>query len=227
MRFSKGGIGASQEEGVMVKQVRAARTRRTLIVAAAEVFADEGYALATLPVISRRAGVSAGALHFHFASKDALAAEVESAAADAVERLAERCRSAAGTSLQSLVGTSSALLRAVADDPLVRAGFKLSGDPSRKNGGRLLHWWHARVRDLVVQAQSAGELAETVSADAATTAVVAATVGFEALGAADRDWLSPERVAQLWAFLLPRLAASPDHALVLAAQGAAAAGHAE
>ena len=78
----------------MVKQVRAARTREALIRAAAEVFAADGYALASLPEISRRAGVSKGALHFHFASKDALAAEVEDVAAARVVRLAERCRAA-------------------------------------------------------------------------------------------------------------------------------------
>ncbi|MFD1276975.1 hypothetical protein ACFQ51_49860 [Streptomyces kaempferi] len=40
----------------MVKQVRAARTRQALVRAAAEVFADDGYALASLPAISRGPG---------------------------------------------------------------------------------------------------------------------------------------------------------------------------
>ncbi|MGW0633178.1 TetR family transcriptional regulator [Streptomyces sp. NPDC002758] len=117
----------------MVKQVRAVRTRRALVVAAAETFAREGYALATLPAISRRAGVSAGALHFHFASKDDLAGEVESAAADAVAELVERCRPAAGGARQLLVDAACGLLATVTD-PVVRAGFKLGGDPSRRNG---------------------------------------------------------------------------------------------
>ncbi|MEU6556230.1 ScbR family autoregulator-binding transcription factor [Streptomyces sp. NPDC046915] len=194
----------------MVKQVRAARTRQALIVAAAETFADEGYALATLPAISKRAGVSAGALHFHFASKDDLAREVESVAADSVEKLAERCRFTADTSLQSLVHATSGLLLAVARDPVVRAGFKLSGDPSRKNGAEMLQWWQRQVHDFVVEARDAGELAEDVSVEAATTVVVAATLGLQALGSADRTYLSAERMSQFWAFLLPRLAASPD-----------------
>ncbi|MCC9711554.1 TetR/AcrR family transcriptional regulator [Streptomyces sp. MNU76] len=188
--------------------MRAARTRRALVLAAAEIFADEGYALATLPLISRRAGVSAGALHFHFASKDALAAEVESAATESARRLAEGCRSATGSSLQALVDTVSGLLLAVATDPVVRAGFRLCGDPSRKNGAQMLRWWQRRVRDLVAEAQEAGELTSAVSAEAATTAVVAATVGFGALGVADATWLSGERLAQFWSLLLPRLAAS-------------------
>nr|QIY76262.1 helix-turn-helix transcriptional regulator [Streptomyces sp. RLB1-33] len=80
----------------MVRQVRAVRTRRALVRAAAEVFAEDGYALASLPVISRRAGVSTGALHFHFPSKDLLAREVEAAATVSVQRLAVREGAGAG-----------------------------------------------------------------------------------------------------------------------------------
>ncbi|WP_060887841.1 ScbR family autoregulator-binding transcription factor [Streptomyces caniscabiei] len=207
----------------MVKQMRAARTRRALVVAAAEIFADEGYALATLPLISRRAGVSAGALHFHFASKDALAAEVESAATESAEKLAESCRSATGSSLQTLVDTVSGLLLAVAADPMVRAGFRLCGDPSRKNEAQMLCWWQRRVRDLVVEAQEAGELTSAVSADAATTAIVAAMVGFGALGMTDATWLSTERLAQFWTVLLPRLAASLHHGAIPTTRRAEAA----
>ena len=61
----------------MVKQERAARTRQALIQAAAEVFAEEGFVTASLSTISRRAGVSNGALHFHFANKGMLADAVE------------------------------------------------------------------------------------------------------------------------------------------------------
>jgi AcrR family transcriptional regulator len=191
----------------MVKQERAARTRRSLVIAAAEVFADDGYALSSLPAISRRAGVSTGALHFHFSSKDVLAAEVERMAAESITHLAEDCRSGAGTSLESLEGLCSALLRTLAEDPVVRAGFRLSADPSRKNGAELLHRWHGRVRDLVVEAQAAGELGESVSVDVATTAIVASTVGFEVLGATDSSWLSAGRVVPFWSFLVPQLAA--------------------
>ncbi|MGW1752333.1 ScbR family autoregulator-binding transcription factor [Streptomyces sp. NPDC002092] len=197
----------------MVKQERAARTRRSLIRAAAEVFAADGYAVASLPAISRRAGVSAGALHFHFANKDALATEVESVAADSVERLAERWRGGAGASLQSLMRTMSGLLLAVADDPVIRAGFKLSGDPSRKSDAAMLGWWHDYVRDLVLQAQRSGELADGVSPDGATTTIVAATVGLEVI-ATDDGRLSAERTAQFWSFIMPRLAAFPERALV-------------
>jgi AcrR family transcriptional regulator len=214
--------GASGKRGMMVKQVRAARTRRSLICAAAEVFAADGYAMASLPSISRRAGVSAGALHFHFASKDALAKEVESAAADSVEKVVERCRSVADSSLQSLVHATHRLMFAVASDAVVRAGFQLSVDPSRKAGAGLLQWWSGWVHDVVVEARLAGELADDVSPEGVAAVIVGSTVGFEALGSLDRDWLSGERMVQFWTFVLPRLAASPQLASVLTAAEAAA-----
>jgi AcrR family transcriptional regulator len=194
----------------MVKQERAARTRENLIRSAAEVFEREGYAVASLAAISSQAGVSNGALHFHFASKEELAREVEGAAAGAVEKMAEACRGPAATLLQSLVDATCRLLAAVAADPLVGAGFKLARDPSRPGGeGGLWRWWCAWVQDLVAQAQERGELAQGVSPEDAAAAIVAATAGFEMLSTWNREWLSRERTARFWAFLLPLLAASP------------------
>ncbi|GGJ44490.1 ScbR family autoregulator-binding transcription factor [Streptomyces brasiliensis] len=196
----------------MVKQVRAARTRRALLQAAAEVFAADGYAMASLPSISARAGVSAGALHFHFSSKALLATEVENAAAEVLRSAVERSRSSSATWLETLVDATSGLLVAMAADPVVCAGFRLGSDPSRKNGPGLPGWWRTWVHDLVVQARAAGELADDVSPEGATAVIVAATVGFGALGSREHDWLSPERAGQFWAFVLPRLAASPQQA---------------
>jgi AcrR family transcriptional regulator len=191
----------------MVKQVRAARTRQALIRAAAEVFADDGYALASLPAISKRAGVSTGALHFHFPSKDALAREVEAVATGSVQRLAQRERPAAGGSLQLLVDVTHDLLAALAADVVLRAGFELGGDPSRKDGSGPGLWWSEWVHALLREAHAAGELAQDVSPEGAASAVVAATVGFGMLSSWRRFRLSADVVEQFWALVLPGLAA--------------------
>ncbi|MGW2476205.1 ScbR family autoregulator-binding transcription factor [Streptomyces sp. NPDC001665] len=190
----------------MVKQARAAVTRQALISAAAEVFGADGYAMATLPVISGRAGVSSGALHFHFPNKDALAAAVEDAAAESALALTEEsARTAEGGRLQGLVAAVDRLMDAVTDDPVVRAGFRLGGDPSRKSETKLHDWWYEWVRDALVQARANGELAEDVSAEDAAVVIVAATLGLETLGAVDRYGRPAERLVQLWSFALPRL----------------------
>ncbi|MFW6693146.1 TetR family transcriptional regulator [Streptomyces sp. MAR4 CNX-425] len=113
-------------------------------LAAAEVFIGEGYAKASLHTISTRAGVSSGALHFHFPNKDALAEQVECAAAALREELVDRSRAAADTALQTLVNTTRSVMLAAAGDPVIRAGFRLSGDPSR-SGAELLRAQRART----------------------------------------------------------------------------------
>ncbi|MEU6089558.1 ScbR family autoregulator-binding transcription factor [Streptomyces sp. NPDC047085] len=197
----------------MVKQVRAAFTRQALVRAAAEVFADNGYARASLPAISRRAGVSAGALHFHFPSKDELAGEVERAATHAVTEMTRHCRRTRGSALSALIAATHQLVGAFAADPVTWAGFRLSGDPAWRDRAGLLDWWHTWVHDMLRQARDEGELTDGVSTEGAAAAVVAATVGFEVLGSRDREWLSTERMTQFWTFLLPSLAGAPEEDL--------------
>ncbi|MFE6134365.1 TetR family transcriptional regulator, partial [Streptomyces sp. NPDC056437] len=61
----------------MKQQERAVRTRRALVHSAAEAFQQHGYVQARLAQISADAGVSPGALHFHFENKAALARAVQ------------------------------------------------------------------------------------------------------------------------------------------------------
>lgn len=57
----------------MAKQDRAIRTRQTILDAAAQVFEKQGYQAATITEILKVAGVTKGALYFHFQSKEELA----------------------------------------------------------------------------------------------------------------------------------------------------------
>lgn len=57
----------------MAQQARAIQTRRSILVAAAAVFDERGYSSATISEILARAGVTKGALYFHFTSKEDLA----------------------------------------------------------------------------------------------------------------------------------------------------------
>ncbi|MFC7472440.1 TetR family transcriptional regulator [Actinomadura keratinilytica] len=57
----------------MVKQERAIRTRKAILTAAAKIFEERGYRAATISEILSAAGVTKGALYFHFSSKEELA----------------------------------------------------------------------------------------------------------------------------------------------------------
>lgn len=60
----------------MSRQDRAERTRNAILDAAAEAFEARGFAGTSLSDILARAGVTKGALYFHFASKEELAKEL-------------------------------------------------------------------------------------------------------------------------------------------------------
>ncbi|MFJ3228305.1 TetR family transcriptional regulator [Streptomyces sp. NPDC086783] len=216
----------------MAKQERAVRTRNALIESAAQLFDQEGFEVVTLAAISARAGVSNGALHFHFASKAALADAVGRAAAQRLERITGvgegsggggaphtagsaglprggGADSPGGGSLQVLVDASHALLHGLSHDVVLRAGFALTGGADSVTGGDHLHrHWHEYVIDILGRADRESVLAKDVSARDAASTIVAAVVGFETLGARDERWLSRNTLTRFWTLLLPRLAAS-------------------
>ncbi|WP_431993162.1 ScbR family autoregulator-binding transcription factor [Streptomyces albogriseolus] len=193
----------------MVKQERALRTRQALIRAGAERFAREGFVAASLSTISGEAGVSNGALHFHFESKRALARAVEDEALARLRLVIEKSLGRDGRALPALVDATYGLVDRIAEDVVVRAGFELGDDPGRGEGASLRREWQHWVEETVRRAERDGWLARGVSADDAVTVVVAATVGFEVLGGEEAAWLSQERVAGLWKLLLPRLTERP------------------
>src|SRR5215468_11060244 len=60
----------------MTHAERSADTRRRLLEAAAEVFAEDGFRTATIQRICRRAGANIAAAHYHFGGKAELYAAV-------------------------------------------------------------------------------------------------------------------------------------------------------
>ncbi|MDA5283743.1 ScbR family autoregulator-binding transcription factor [Streptomyces sp. NPDC054904] len=202
----------------MVKQERAARTREVLVRAAAEVFAEEGFVTASIAAISKRAGVSAGGLHFHFGSKTALA-EAVARRASATLRTITVSRVPDGNALQALVDSTHELMELLARDPVVNAGFGLCAGTgavtlTARGGGAgwdLRVQWQRWVEGTFRAAQREGRLADGVSPQAAAAAVVAAMVGFGVLGAGagagGSRQFGPSGVTPYWQLMLPRLAA--------------------
>ncbi|MFJ4717502.1 ScbR family autoregulator-binding transcription factor [Streptomyces sp. NPDC088785] len=192
----------------MVRQERAARTRQALVRAAAEVFVRDGFTGASLAVISARAGVSSGALHFHFASKAAVAHAVEEDAARELHAIAATVFRESAGGLQHLIDVTHAVAERLRAGQVLRAGFGLSGDASHTSHSDVRALWHAWVGQVLSGAAEDRELRTGVTPAAAVAAVVAATVGFEVLGARDLSWLSRATLTQFWLLLLPNLAES-------------------
>ncbi|MFD7304803.1 ScbR family autoregulator-binding transcription factor [Streptomyces pharetrae] len=185
----------------MAKQERAIRTRNALITAAAELFDQDGFEASSLAVISARAGVSSGALHFHFANKAALVDGVVDAAGERL-RLITRHRDA--LSLQVLIDASHDLVQGLAQDVVLRAGFALSARPERTAAARdLRRDWQAWVEATVERAAREGALVPDVAPRDLAATVVAVAAGLETLGGGDRRWLERSTLTRFWALLLP------------------------
>lgn len=112
----------------MAKQERALRTREKVLDAAAEEFAAQGYAKATLNDVARRTGMTKGALYGHFPSKEILAATLLAQSRVAWEEMRharDRPGTAARAVLEELV---LELARRLGSDVRLRAALRLATD---------------------------------------------------------------------------------------------------
>ncbi|WP_255254275.1 TetR/AcrR family transcriptional regulator, partial [Streptomyces albidoflavus] len=106
-------------------QERARATRRSLLEAAALLFAEQGYAGTSVNDISARSGRTSGAVYFHYASKEGLALAVVQHHFATWPGLAARYTDRAEPPLEKLVALSFDIAHALAEDPLARAGARL------------------------------------------------------------------------------------------------------
>ncbi|MFF1560766.1 ScbR family autoregulator-binding transcription factor [Streptomyces sp. NPDC058279] len=202
----------------MSKKERAARTREALIHSAASVFGQRGYVETTLGMISSGAGVSAGALHFHFENKASLAAAVEASAADSLRATVRAVYAARGSALHALTESSHALARTLADDAVARAGVRLGHEAVYVTARNLPEQWYAYVRRLLAEAAQEGALLPGLCLRHAAAMVVAATIGFEVLARDDPKWLSARTLNGFWRVVLPALG-TPEALRRLALRG--------
>lgn len=192
----------------VAKQERSERTRRKLVRAAAELFDRHGFAKATLDDISRAAGVTKGALYFHFTSKDELADAVQAHGRDMLNELVANLREQGKSPLQTLIDITHVLTRWLRDDPEVRASFRIT----RECVGRqppvadFYLVWISAAWALLFQAREAQDLRDDLVGPAAETLVAAATTVVEVMSytGMPHDEVA-ERLAAMWSLVLPNL----------------------
>ncbi|MBW5485842.1 ScbR family autoregulator-binding transcription factor [Streptomyces bambusae] len=138
----------------MARQERAIRTRRAILEAAAAVFDERGYDAATIADILSRAGVTKGALYFHFSSKQELAQGVLD------EQFGEAGVPPRASKLQELVDVAMVLAYRMKREPMLSAGARLSLGPGMREvfGGGSVPGWIEFTRRLLSEAKEQGEL---------------------------------------------------------------------
>ncbi|GAA3588229.1 ScbR family autoregulator-binding transcription factor [Klugiella xanthotipulae] len=110
----------------MAKQARAIATREAIIQAAGMVFSDLSYSAAKLSDVLREAGVTQGALYFHFESKHDLAVEVIKRQHETTWSASEKFLEADMPGIEALVMISKSIATQLTGDPVVSAGFRLT-----------------------------------------------------------------------------------------------------
>jgi AcrR family transcriptional regulator len=185
----------------MAQQERAVRTRRAVLEAAAAVFAEHGYTAATVADILKAAGVTKGALYFHFDSKEALARGILEVQVD--QALPEQ-----EIKLQEMVDVAMSVAHRLKHDLVLRAGARLSADPvGRKHYGSAWSLWVERLTEILDEAHRRGEtLAHVVPREIAEM-VVGAFNGVQLYSQLETDLQDVEhRVSVLLKHLLPSIA---------------------
>ncbi|MFG3053952.1 ScbR family autoregulator-binding transcription factor [Kitasatospora sp. NPDC048239] len=188
---------------VVVRQERAVRTRRVILEAAASVFDEFGYEGATIGEVVSRAGVTRGAVYFHFASKRELAQGVVE------EQFAQEAIPERSCKLQEFVDTGMVVAHLMPRDPLLSAGARLSlgQDVFEDLGGGAIPGWIARLGGLLEEAGERGELLpHVVPADTAWL-VTAAWTGVQIQsqklsGRADLE----RRISAMYQHVMPSVA---------------------
>ncbi|MFD5799718.1 MULTISPECIES: ScbR family autoregulator-binding transcription factor [unclassified Streptomyces] len=186
----------------MAKQDRAIRTRQTILTAAAKVFEERGYQAATIAEILNTAGVTKGALYFHFESKEQLAQGVLHEQDQQTPIPARTCK------LQELA--DEVLLHAyrLQHDPMVRAAVRLTMDQHAQGldrTGPFLHW--SRIcRHLLETARSQGELLPHVNPTTTADVIVGTFAGIQSMSQTLTDYRDlTQRTTALLQHLLPSI----------------------
>ncbi|MGC5341768.1 ScbR family autoregulator-binding transcription factor [Streptomyces sp. DT24] len=211
----------------MAMQERAVRTRRAILEAAARVFDRRGYQAATITEILTVAGVTKGALYFHFQSKEDLAHGI------VAEQDLKPYLPSQSSKLQELVDIGMVHAYRVQTDLLVRAGVRLTLD-SRAEGldrtGPFLRWGGS-TRELLDQAREQGELLPHVDTQETADLYVGSFAGVQSMSHIVSGYQDlGRRIQVLQRHVLPSIAVpsviaaldlSPDRGRILSEQALA------
>ncbi|MFG2313274.1 ScbR family autoregulator-binding transcription factor [Streptomyces sp. NPDC048566] len=191
----------------MAKQDRAIRTRHSILVAAASVFEERGYQAATITDILTTAGVTKGALYFHFQSKEDLAYGVMAAQGRHMGTVPSRvCKT------QEVIDTVLLQTYRLQKDPMVRAGVRLAMDQqaTELDRGTSFQDWSTGITKLLQQAQQQGELLPHITPSDTADLLVGAYAGIQAMSQALTNYTDLDhRTTVLLHHTLPNIVQPP------------------
>jgi len=173
----------------MVRRTReaAAATREQLLDAAERVFRDRGVTRTSLAEVATEAGVTRGAVYWHFRDKADLFAALCQRATSPMDTLAERAsESTGGSPIETLRSLCVDALAHLTGDPRTQAVFEIMFHRSELAGelaciaerhDRDCRQARARVESVIARAVAAGELPRDTDTALAVEALYAYLTG--------------------------------------------------
>ncbi|OLF05371.1 hypothetical protein BLA60_36745 [Actinophytocola xinjiangensis] len=187
----------------MARQDRAERTRNAILDAAAEVFDERGFDGASLSDILARAGVTKGALYFHFSSKEELARALASEPWGAAVTVPDN----EDGGLQTVIDMSHALAHSMWTNVRVRAGNRLVMEANFASPDAAVYeGWIKLVGDLLSRAKDRGDVRQEWDTQEVANWISAAFMGVQTQSAVltNRQDVH-ERLTVMWKIALPGL----------------------
>lgn len=161
----------------MARQERAEVTRAAILEGAARAFDAEGFHGTTLSDIVKEAGVTKGALYFHFASKEELAQVLIDEQFSVLDPLA----GSEELGVQSVIDILHMMARQLVDEVRVRAGIRLVVDQSSKTGivSEPYTKWIETFTECLSHAQQREDVKAEVDPQRVASVIVGAWTGLQ------------------------------------------------
>ena len=202
----------------MAMQARALATRKGIVAAAATVFVRHGYAGASISEIADEAGITKGAVYFHFRSKELLARAVIEAQDELSAQVQERSSVGSPTAVALLVSMVHELGELMRHDVVARASMRLAVEVpigELEDVGGTYEAWTIPTEKVIGQAVTEGDLRADLDSAMLAKFLVAAFTGMQTVSVATSqlDDLMP-RLRDMWTLLLPGIIAPGKEHLI-------------
>lgn len=189
-----------QMGGRVARQERAVRTRKAILGAAGEVFAEHGYAGATIYDVYTRCGVTKGAFYFHFSSKDELAQAVLDEQVSGQIGYLDVPATGDAVKFQEIVDIGLLVGHRLTFDRMLQGSIRLAVDQGHEINRRIPYqaWIDVHV-GILAEAESRGELLPGTDVEDAAQMIVGSFSGVQLMAEvmSERKDLE-ERVAVLY-----------------------------
>ncbi|MFJ3965091.1 ScbR family autoregulator-binding transcription factor [Streptomyces sp. NPDC090036] len=186
------------------RQERAEITRQAILDGAATAFDLSGFEGTSLSDVVKHAGVTKGALYFHFPSKEALARTLM----DEQFQVSEHVPAVENPGLQTVIDLTHQMAHGLRSNVRIRAGIRLviefgsftNPDPAPYDA------WIDTCRGCLTPAQERGDINPSLDVQDLSTLLVGAFTGIQVTSyvRTRREDLHT-RVTDLWDFLLPTI----------------------